>query len=123
MRTDKVFFFIALNLKKRGEFMSVELSILIPVVSVVFAIYAGISNLKRNQSQDDKNTASQMTTVIVKLENIGNGIAEIKSEISNAKEDIKENRERIVKVEESAKQAHKRLDMIEKLRGTHEKED
>ena len=103
--------------------MSVELSILIPVVSVVFAIYAGLSNLKRNQSQDDKNTASQMTTVIVKLENIGNGIAEIKSEISNAKEDIKENRERIVKVEESAKQAHKRLDMIEKLRGTHEKED
>jgi hypothetical protein len=103
--------------------MSVELSILIPVVSVVFAIYAGLSNLKRNQSQDDKNTASQMTTVIVKLENIGNGIAEIKSEISNAKEDIKENRERIVKVEESAKQAHKRLDMIEKLRSTHEKED
>lgn len=103
--------------------MSVELSILIPIVSVVFAIYAGVSNLKRNQSQDDKNTASQMTTVIVKLENIGNGIAEIKSEISNAKEDIKENRERIVKVEESAKQAHKRLDMIEKLRSTHEKED
>ena len=103
--------------------MSVELSILIPVVSVVFAIYAGLSNLKRNQSQDDKNTASQMTTVIVKLENIGNGIAEIKSEISNAKEDIKENRERIVKVEESAKQAHKRLDMFERLRSTHEKED
>ena len=97
--------------------MSVELSILIPVVSVVFAIYAGISNLKRNQSQDDKNTASQMTTVIVKLENIGNGIAEIKSEISNAKEDIKENRERIVKVEESEKQAHKRLDMFEKTKG------
>ena len=97
--------------------MSVELSILIPVVSVVFAIYAGLSNLKRNQSQDDKNTASQMTTVIVKLENIGNGIAEIKSEISNAKEDIKENRERIVKVEESTKQAHKRLDMFEKTKG------
>ena len=97
--------------------MSVELSILIPVVSVVFAIYAGVSNLKRNQSQDDKNTASQMTTVIVKLENIGNGIAEIKSEISNAKEDIKENRERIVKVEESAKQARKRLDMFEKTKG------
>lgn len=97
--------------------MSVELSILIPVVSVAFAIYTGVSNLKRNQSQDDKNTASQMTTVIVKLENIGNGIAEIKSEISNAKEDIKENRERIVKVEESAKQAHKRLDMFENTKG------
>ena len=30
------------------------------------------------------------------------------------KNDIKENRERIVKVEESAKSAHKRIDEIEK---------
>lgn len=51
-----------------------------------------------------------MTTVIVKLESIGVGIAEIKSEMTNVKLDIKENRERIVKVEESAKSAHKRLD-------------
>ena len=91
--------------------MSVELSILISVVSVSFAIYAGLSNLKRNQTQDDKNSASQMTTVIVKLENIGNGIAEIKSELSNAKED-------------SAKQSHKRLDRLEsQLRGVYEKEN
>ena len=104
--------------------MCVELSILISVVSVSFAIYAGLSNLKRNQTQDDKNSASQMTTVIVKLENIGNGIAEIKSEMSNAKEDIRENRERIVKVEESAKQSHKRLDRLEsQLRGVYEKEN
>ena len=104
--------------------MSVELSILISVVSVSFAIYAGLSNLKRNQTQDDKNSASQMTTVIVKLENISNGIAEIKSEMSNAKEDIRENRERIVKVEESAKQSHKRLDRLEsQLRGVYEKEN
>ena len=123
MRTKKVFFLLPF-FKKRGEFMSVELSILISVVSVSFAIYAGLSNLKRNQTQDDKNSASQMTTVIVKLENIGNGIAEIKSEMSNAKEDIRENRERIVKVEESAKQSHKRIDRLEsQLRGVYEKEN
>ncbi|EHL13120.1 hypothetical protein HMPREF9629_00420 [Peptoanaerobacter stomatis] len=104
--------------------MSVELSILVPIVSVGFAIYAGLSNIKRNQSQDERNSASQMTTVIVKLENISNGITEIKSEMSNAKEEIRENRERIVKVEESSKQAHKRLDMLEsQLRGVYEKEN
>ena len=93
--------------------MSVELTVLIPVISVGFAIYAGLSNLKRNQSQDDRNSASQMTAIVVKLENISNGVTEIKSEMSNVKEDIRENRERTIKIEESVKQAHKRLDSFE----------
>lgn len=54
------------------------------------------------------------TTVIVKLENISNGITEIKSEITNVKKDQKEDHERLVKVEESAKSMHKRLDTCEK---------
>ena len=70
--------------------------------------------MKRNQRSDDKNEASQLTTVIVKLENIGTGIAEIKNEMGNVKNDAKESRERIIKVEESAKQAHKRMDACER---------
>ena len=96
--------------------MTVEVALLISGVSLAFAIYSGIANLKRNRSKDDKSDATEMTTVIVKLENIGTGITEIKSEMTNVKNDIKENRERIIKVEESAKQAHKRLDSIEKRR-------
>ena len=34
-----------------------------------------------------------MTTVIVKLENIGDGVTEIKSDLKNIKDDIKEFRE------------------------------
>lgn len=94
--------------------MTIEVALLISGMSVAFGIYSGISNLKRNQKQDDKNEASQLTTVIVKLENIGTGISEIKNEISNVKNEGKESRERIIKVEESAKQAHKRLDTCEK---------
>ena len=94
--------------------MTVEVALVISVLSVSFAIYSGVSNLKRNQKADDKNEASQLTTVIVKLENIGTGITEIQSEMSNVKNDIKESRERIVKVEESAKSAHKRLDNCER---------
>lgn len=97
--------------------MTVEVAFLISGVSVVFAIYSGLANLRRNKTTDDKNDASELTTVIVKLENIGTGITEIKSEMTNVKNDIKENRERIIKVEESSKQAHKRLDELKKIYG------
>ncbi len=96
--------------------MTVEVAVLIAGVSLAFGIYQGVSNLKRNKETDDKNEASQLTTVIVKLENIGIGVTEIKSEINNIKSETKDNRERLIKVEESTKQAHKRLDAIEKIR-------
>ena len=95
--------------------MTIEVALLISGISVAFAIFQGVSNMKRNQSQDDRNSAAQMTTVIVKLENISNVMNRIESEMSNIKEDIKENRERIVKVEESTKSLHKRVDEIHKI--------
>lgn len=94
--------------------MTIEVALLISGASVAFGVYQGVSNLKRNNKADAKSEASQLTMVIVKLETIGTGIAEIKSEMGNVKNDIKESRERIIKVEESAKQAHKRMDTCEK---------
>ena len=94
--------------------MTIEVALLISGISLAFGLYQGVSNLKRNQKTDAKNDASQLTTVIVKLENIGNGITEIKSEMNYVKSDLKETRERIIKVEESTKQAHKRIDHMER---------
>ena len=94
--------------------MTIEIALLISGVSLAFGIYSGICNLKRNSDLDVKRNVSEMTTVIVKLENIGNGINEIKSELSNVKQDMKDVSERLVKVEESSKSAHKRLDTCEK---------
>jgi len=96
--------------------LTIEVARLISGVSVAFGIFAGISNLRRNQKLDDKRDATEMTTVIVKLENIGIGISEIKNEMTNVKNDIRESRERLIKVEESAKQAHKRIDALEKYK-------
>jgi predicted nucleic acid-binding Zn-ribbon protein len=93
--------------------MTIEVALLISGISLAFGIYSGIANLKRNQVSDVKKDASELTTVIVKLENIGTGISEIKSELTNVKNDIKESRERIIKLEESAKLANKRLDLLE----------
>jgi len=94
--------------------MTIEVALLISGVSLAFGIYQGVSNLRRNNRTDDKNDATQLTTVIVKLENIGAGITEIKSELGNVKQDMKDVNERLVKVEESSKSAHKRLDTCEK---------
>lgn len=93
--------------------MPTEVALLISILSVAFAIFSGVINLKRNQSHDDKLEATQLTSVIVKLENISTGVTEIKSEIKSVKEDTKKNSERLTRVEESAKQAHKRLDGME----------
>ena len=94
--------------------ITIEISILLSAVSVAFAIYFGLKRTKRNEKLDIKSDTAQLTTVIVKLENIGIGIAEIKAELFNVKNDVKEDRERIIRLEESVKQAHKRIDGLEK---------
>lgn len=90
--------------------MSIEVTILISAVSVAFALYSGISNMKRNNKQDTANDAAQLTTVIVKLETINSGVTEIKSELKNVKNDIQDLRDRLIIVEQSTKSAHHRID-------------
>lgn len=94
-------------------YMSIEVALLISAVSLAFALYKGISDSKRNHKKDVQDDTTALTTVIVKLETISNGVTEIKSEMNNIKSELKESRERIIKVEESSKQAHKRLDSLE----------
>ncbi len=96
--------------------MTIEAALLISGVSLAFAIYSGISNLKRNQRSDDRKDATEITTVIVKLENIGDGIKKLEANFENMRDDNEKIKERLVKVEESSKQAHKRLDDISKRR-------
>jgi peptidoglycan hydrolase CwlO-like protein len=93
--------------------MTVEVALLISGISLAFALYAGISALKRSQRLDNQKDASEMTTVIVKLENISNGIAEIKADLGGIKAEIKELRDRMITVEQSVKSAWKRIEALE----------
>ena len=92
--------------------MTIEVALVISALSLAFGIYQGVSNMKRNQKADNVQEASQMTTVIVKLENIGAGISEIKSDMRNVKDEVRDLRDRIIKVEDSAKSAHRRIDEL-----------
>lgn len=68
--------------------------IVISVASLLFAIYS-------LASKNSKENTSELTTVIVKLENIGTGIRDIKAEIAGMKDDQKEDHDRLIKVESS----------------------
>lgn len=87
--------------------MTVEVALVISVLSVGFGIWSGFSNVKRNEKNDTKADASQLTTVIVKLENIGNGITEIKNDMRNVKDDMKDLNIRLVKMEQQVKVLNK----------------
>ena len=87
--------------------MTIEVALLISGVSLAFGIYQGVSNLRRNNRTDDKNDATQLTTVIVKLENIGNDGTEIKSDMRNVKEDMKDINVRLVRMEQQVKVLNK----------------
>ena len=81
--------------------MTIEVTLLISGISVAAAIFFGIKGNNRAERSDIKNETASLTTVIVKLETIGNGITEIKTELAKVKNDMQEDHDRLVKVEES----------------------
>lgn len=87
--------------------MTIEIALLISGVSLAFGIYQGITNMRRNNRTDDKSEATQLTTVIVKLENIGNDVSEIKGDMRNVKEDMKDINVRLVRTEQQVKVLNK----------------
>ena len=95
--------------------MTIEYTIIISVVSVactVLGLSIGMANMRRSQRQEDQADGATMARVTVHLDHIEAGVGSIKRDIYSIMTDTREQRERIIKVEESSKQAHKRLDEL-----------
>lgn len=93
--------------------MTIEVALLISIVSVFFAIVFGMANLRRNQKTDDQKEATDLTTVSIKLESIKADTNEIKNDIKSVKAEVRKNSEDIVRIDESLKQAWKEINKIE----------
>lgn len=87
--------------------MTIEVALVISALSLAFGIYSGVSNMKRNNRNDTRADATQLTTVIVKLEKIGDDIKEIKADMRDLKDDIQNHAERLVKIEQQLKVLNK----------------
>lgn len=79
---------------------------IISALALLFSVYQFV---KATEKED----TGQITTVLIKLENISEGITEIKADMRSIKEDVNNLRERVATVEASAKSAHHRIDAIE----------
>ena len=89
------------------------------VVSTVCAIIFGYVAFARNRKKDDTDEGSAKGTMLTEIGYIKGGIDDIKAEQREQRKTNTEFVSRLVAVEESAKQAHKRIDGIE-LRERHE---
>lgn len=97
--------------------MTIEITILISVVSVAFAIYFGLKSNRRNDTKDIEERVARETKVDIKLTEIAGDVKDIKYDITATKDKVNEIDRRLIKVEESSKSAHHRLDDVMKQTG------
>lgn len=88
--------------------MDVNTGVLIALIGCI----VGLAGWLRNHDTDNEKETSNMTTVIVKLENIRGSISDLKLDLKRTAEDLQSIDRRLTVVEESTKQAHKRINEI-----------
>ena len=93
------------------------IAILVSVCTLAFSIFSGVSGIRRGYKHDQRRDASELTMVIVKLEDISAGISEIKADMSCVKGDIKELTARLIVAEQQLKLAKGRIDELQRAVG------
>ena len=97
--------------------MTIELALLISIVSVSFSVFFGLKNNKRSDAKDIQERISRDTRTDMKLDEISKDVKEVKETVRNIQNDVKDHEGRIVKLEASYKAEHKRLDEIFEMAG------
>lgn len=105
--------------------MTIEIALAISILSVAFSIFFGLKNNKRSADSEVADRTAGMTRVEVKIDMLTSQFAEfskeIKSEIKSTKDELALLTARVVEVEQSAKQAHKRLDRVDSILDSKDK--
>jgi len=86
---------------------------LIGILCTVLGAFLGVLTYNRNRDKDVKNDASDSAVIRTKLDNINAGVESIRIDIKAQEMRVTGLSERVIRVEESSKQAHKRLDKME----------
>ncbi|MFV8517129.1 hypothetical protein [Bacillus sp. SBS7] len=93
--------------------MTIEIGLLIAAVSLV----VGYLSYALNRSREIKSEGRQGAETNAKLEYISKGVDDIRIDLKANERQMIVLGERITRVEESSKQAHRRLDNVEKEMG------
>lgn len=90
--------------------MTIEVAILLSIVSVAFSVYFGLRNNKRADTSDVEKRAYENAMVNSKLDEIGRNVSDIKEDIAVTKTEVQSLSGRMIVVEQSVKSAHHRID-------------
>ena len=85
-------------------------------VAVCALIFTALS-FRRTQNQDTSATAAERATMAANIQYIRTSIDDIKLENKSIQKDISELSKKVVEIDASARQAHKRLDEITQKKG------
>lgn len=92
--------------------MTIEVALLISIVSVAFSVFFGLKNSKKSDQKEIADRIARDTRTDMKLDEISSNVRDVKETVKNIQNDIKDHEGRIVKLEASYKAEHKRLDEI-----------
>lgn len=93
--------------------IEVSTAIIISVLSLAFSVFMGLKSNKRTDTKDIEERVKENTRINMKLDAISINTTDIKNEVSEMRKEINSHDNRIVKVEESVKSAHHRIDGLE----------
>lgn len=108
---------------KGGTYMTIEIStaIIVSVLSLGFSVFMGLKNNKRTDVKDIEERVKNDTRINMKLDNIAESINAVKDEVLEMRGEISSHNDKIIKLEESVKQAHKRInELVERLNNEKE---
>lgn len=95
-------------------------AIIISIISITFSIFFGIVslvlNLKNNRRTDNSDLEDRVrenTRINMKLDAISSNTKDIKDEVVEMRKELNSHDNRIIKVEESVKSLHHRVDEME----------
>lgn len=85
---------------------------IIGALGTMIGLAISFLTFNRNRDKDVKSDASESAVIRTKLDNISSGVESIRIDIKANEKRVSELSERVIRVEESTKQAHKRIDGI-----------
>lgn len=100
--------------------MTVEVALVVSIVSVAFSIFFGLKNNKRSDTKEISDRIAHDTKVDMKLDEICNNVRDVKDTLRSIQNDVRDHADRIVRLEASYAALHKRLDGIVAEASEHE---
>ena len=91
-------------------------AVIISIISVTFSVFFGLFTLGlnlKNSKAELTERVKENTRINMKLDTISGNTTEIKNEVIEMRKELNSHDSRIVKVEESVKSAHHRIDGLE----------